>query len=94
MNREEAEKMVSALNASDKLKASMMRTYDALQERWSNDQIAASTVYQIDIPAQTLRIYGEGQARHVLNALKSLKLSGTYRKTKGATNERSGSQQR
>ncbi len=79
MNQDEAQKLVASLDVSDKLKASMMRTYDALQDRWEKDRDAASTAYQIDIPAQSIRICGEFQARHALDMLKSLKLTGTYR---------------
>ena len=87
MNKEEAQKLVGGLDMSDNVKAAMMRTYDALQDRWEKDEIASSTYYQIDIPAQSMRICGEVQARHALNVLKSLKLSGTYRVLKGGANE-------
>lgn len=88
MNQDEAQRLVASLDVSDKLKASMMRTYDALQQRWERDQEGLSSIYQIDIPAQSLRICGEVQARHTLDTLKSLKLTGTYRVLKGGTNER------
>lgn len=64
MNHDEARELVSNLDVSDKLKASMMRTFDALQDRWDKDRDAAATAYQIDIPAQSIRICGELKARH------------------------------
>ena len=87
MNQDEAQKLVASLDVSDKLKASMMRTYDALQQRWEKDREGLSNVYQIDIPAQSLRICGEIQARRALDTLKSLKLTGTYRVMKGGVSE-------
>lgn len=87
MNQDEARELVSNLDVSDKLKASMMRTFDALQDRWEKDRDSAATAYQIDIPAQSIRICGELQARHALDMLKSLKLTGTYRVMKGGVSE-------
>mgnify|MGYP001094912021 CR=1 FL=1 len=63
MDQDEAHRLVASLDVSDKLKASMMRTFDALQDRWEKDRDTAATAYQIDIPAQSIRICGELQAR-------------------------------
>lgn len=87
MNKDEARKLVASLDVNDNLKESMMRTFDALQDRWEKDRDASATAYQIDIPAQSLRICGEIQARHALDTLKSLKLTGTYRVMKGGARD-------
>ena len=87
MDHDEAHRLVASLDVSDKLKASMMRTFDALQDRWDKDRDAVAAAYQIDIPAQSLRICRELQARHALDMLKSLKLTGTYRVMKGGVGE-------
>lgn len=82
MDRDEAFRSVDALDVSDQMKESMKRTYDNLSKRWEREGKAASTVYQIDIPAQSLTICGEQQANIVLRTLKSVKVTGTYRATR------------
>ena len=70
------------------LQRSMERTNDALRKRWQSGQIAMSTTYAIDVPAQSLLILGEQQAQHALKTLKGLGVKGTYRVTKGGRNAR------
>lgn len=67
---------------SRELEATLAKTQAALQEMWKREKQEAQTVYEITIPAQTLTIFGKEHAEHVLQTLKSLKLSGTYRITK------------
>lgn len=74
-------------NVSEELRQTMQRTYRALQRSWEQREQDAAKVYQIVIPAQTLTIYGETQAQHVLRTLRSVKVSGTYRVSKGGSNE-------
>ena len=75
-----------APNISDELKQTLKQTHAALQKRWETDKQDAETVYQIEIPAQSLTIYGETRAKSVLLTLKGLKLTGTYRIKKGGAN--------
>lgn len=72
-----------APNMSEELKRALIRTHAALQKRWEEDKKDAETVYEIDIPAQSLTISGETRAQNVLLTLKSLKVTDTYRIRKG-----------
>ncbi|WP_165247513.1 hypothetical protein [Adlercreutzia sp. ZJ141] len=64
------------------LTGSMQRAYAALQDKWKLDKACEETVYQIDVPAQTLTIYGEESVRFTIRTLKGLGITGTYRSSK------------
>lgn len=67
---------------SKELQATLAKTEAALKKMWAREKQEAKTVYEITIPAQTLRIVGKEHAEHVLKTLKGVRLSGTYRVTK------------
>lgn len=67
---------------SKKMQATLAKTEAALKQMWAREKQEAKTVYEITIPAQTLRIVGKEHAEHVLKTLKGVRLSGTYRVTR------------
>lgn len=67
---------------SKEMQATLAKTEAALKQMWEREKREAQTVYEITIPAQTLRIVGKEHAEHVLKTLKGVRLSGTYRVTK------------
>ncbi len=66
-----------------KLAETMERVRIAVEKRWAEDKRDEETVYLIDIPPQSLTIHGETHAQNVLQSLKCLKVTGTYRRKKG-----------
>lgn len=69
------------------LQATLEKTESALREMWAREKREEQTVYEISIPAQTLKLFGKGHFDHALRQLKELKVAGTYRITKGGADE-------
>lgn len=72
---------------NDRLAETMERTRIAIEKRWAEDKRDEEIVCLIDIPPQSLTIHGETSAKNVLQLLKCLKVTGTYRIRKGGANE-------
>ena len=68
-----------------RLAETMERVRRAVEKRWAEDKRDEETVYLIDIPPQSLTIHGETRAKNVLQSLKCLKVTGTYRIKKGGS---------
>lgn len=68
---------------SKELQATLAKTEAALHEMWKREKLEAQTVYEITIPAQTLKVFGKEHFEQALRQLKELRVSGTYRITKG-----------
>lgn len=68
---------------SKELQGTLERTHKALQAMWEREKIESDTTYTIKIPAQTLTLTGKQNAEQTLATLKSLRVSGSYRVTKG-----------
>lgn len=66
-----------------KLTEALERTRLAVKKRWNEDKRDRETVYLIDIPPQSLTIHGEAHAKNVLQSLRCLKVTGSYRIRKG-----------
>lgn len=68
---------------SSELQASLDRASKALEKKWSEEKIKRENVYLIDIPEQSIKVSGDIEARNILSLLKSIRIHGTYRVTKG-----------
>lgn len=74
---------MDAEKGADRLTETMERTRIAIEKRWAEDLRDKETVYLIDIPPQSLTIHGEAHAKNVLQSLRCLKVTGSYRIRKG-----------
>lgn len=79
----EAHDLAPRQQLSGKLQATLAKTEAALREMWAREEQEARTVYEITIPAQTLRVFGREGFEHTLRQLKELRVTGTYRITEG-----------
>ena len=67
---------------TDSMKEQMQQTYEALQQKWQREKQDPVTVYSIEIPAQSLTVYGQAHAKDVLMTLKGCGVTGAYRMSK------------
>lgn len=65
------------------LQASIDRASSALERRWAKEKEEVGNLYLIDIPAQSIKVQGDMEAKSILSLLKSIHIHGTYRITKG-----------
>lgn len=68
---------------SSDLQASFDRASKALEKKWSREKTQHENVYLIDIPEQSIKVSGDIEARNILSLLKSIRVHGIYRVTKG-----------